>query len=125
MNSNQKLLDKINRLRLRQRFEYHHEKLSHSDVRLLIDEVIQNKQCTMLWLVDNQLTAQGISLLAASLSDTNVVLDGLSLCHNHLTDADVFQLSSALAMKTCRLRRLALTSNQITDRGVEFLAEML
>lgn len=125
MNSTEKLLKKIYRFQLRQRFEYHHEKLTDSDVKLLIDEIIQNKQCTMLWLIDNQLNAQGISLLATSLNNTNVVLDGLSLCQNQLTDDDVFQLSSAFSMKTCRSTRLALTSNRITDRGVQYLADML
>jgi Ran GTPase-activating protein (RanGAP) involved in mRNA processing and transport len=78
----------------------------------------------MLWLVNNQITSQGISSLASTLH-SNTTLEGLSLCANGITDVHVLYITLALSDSNSKLNRLALTSNDITDEGAQHLADML
>lgn len=124
MYRNKILERKIQDCQLLSRIDLRREKLTDSDIEFVIQEGIINKQCTMLWLLDNQLTSHSISILA-SIFYTNTTLEGLSLCQNNITDADLLYLTKSLSNRKCKLNRLALTSNQITDQGVQYLVEML
>ena len=93
-------------------------------MEFVIKEAITGKHCTMLWLMENQLHSRCVSLLAAALSST-ISMEGLSLCNNGITDSDVLQLAEVLSAKNSTLNRLALTSNNISDHGVQCLAKML
>jgi Ran GTPase-activating protein (RanGAP) involved in mRNA processing and transport len=115
---------KIKAFKSYSRIDLHKEKLIDSDIEIIIREAIINKHCTMLWLKDNQISSQGVAMLASAL-DNNTTLEGLSLCNNGITDDDVFHLTQSLSNNKFKLNRLALTSNEITDKGVQYLAEML
>jgi Ran GTPase-activating protein (RanGAP) involved in mRNA processing and transport len=106
------------------RIDLRKEKLIDSDIKIIIQEAIINKQCTMLWLKDNQISSQGISMLASALTN-NTTLEGLSLCNNSITDDTVLHLTKQLSTNQSKLNRLALTSNEITDEGAQYIAEML
>jgi Ran GTPase-activating protein (RanGAP) involved in mRNA processing and transport len=106
------------------RIDLRKEKLLDEDIEIIIQEAIINKQCTMLWLKDNQISSQGISMLASALAN-NTTLEGLSLCNNNITDNTVLHLTKQLSDNKSKLTRLALTSNEITDEGAQHLAEML
>ena len=121
---NQKLEEKLNNCELRTRVDLRKQKLTDFDMEFVIQEAIQNKQCTMLWLTNNQITSHSIFMLASILHE-NTTLEGLSICHNDLLDSDLLCLTQALSNRTSGLSRLALTSNRITDKGVEYLADML
>jgi Ran GTPase-activating protein (RanGAP) involved in mRNA processing and transport len=121
---NRKLVEKINNCKPCSRIDLRKQPLTNSDIEIVIQEAIINKQCTMLWLTNNQLTSQSVVTLASALYD-NTTLEGLSLCANDITDNDVFYLTKALSDTKSKLNRLALTSNEITDHGAEYLAEML
>lgn len=115
---------KIHDCKSSSRIDLRKEKLTDADIEIVIREAIINKQCTMLWLVDNQLSSHSISTLA-SIFNTNTTLEGLSLCQNNITDADLLHLTKSLSNSNAKLNRLALTSNHITDQGVQYLVEML
>ncbi|CAF0928526.1 unnamed protein product [Rotaria sordida] len=121
---NQQLEDKINNCKIGSRIDLRKQQLTDSDVEIIIKEAIIKKQCSMLWLMDNNITSQGILNLASTLNN-NTTLEGLSLCRNGINDTDVFHLARALSNSNSKLNRLALTSNNITDEGVQHLAEML
>ncbi|CAF1333352.1 unnamed protein product [Rotaria magnacalcarata] len=106
------------------RIDLRKQPITDSDIEIIIKEAIIKKQCSMLWLVSNRITSQGISNLAAALHKCTA-LEGLSLCDNAVNDTDVFHITSALSHYNTKLRRLALTSNNITDEGVQHLAEIL
>ncbi|CAF1493776.1 unnamed protein product [Adineta steineri] len=121
---NRKLEEEINSCKSCSRIDLRKQKITDLDMEFIIQEAIINKQCTMLWLNDNQLTSQSVSILASTLHN-NITLEGLSLCHNGITDVNISHLSQILSDSKTKLNRLALTSNEITDEGVQYLAEML
>ncbi|CAF1200590.1 unnamed protein product [Rotaria sp. Silwood1] len=121
---NQQLEDKINNYKICSRIDLRKQQLTDSDIEIIIKEAIIKKQCSMLWLTNNNITSQAISNLAAALHN-NTTLEGLSLCDNGINDTDVFHLAHALSNSNSKLNRLALTSNNITDQGVQYLAQML
>ena len=124
LHRNRRLESKLNNCKERTRLDLRKEKLTESDMILIIEEAVVNKQCSMLWLAENQISRQALSILASALS-TNSTLEALSMCRNAFDDANVLHLARALSNSPSRLQRLALTSNEITDDGVQYLAEML
>ena len=106
------------------RIDLQKEKLVDADVEFVIEEAMMKKQCSMLWLRENKMSSNGISMIISALND-NTTLEGLSLCNNNITDDDVVLLTEQLSENKCQLNRLSLTSNEITDQGAEYLAEML
>ncbi|CAF3446162.1 unnamed protein product [Rotaria socialis] len=121
---NVQIQETIGHCKVHSRIDLRKQPITDSDAEIIIKEAIIKKQCSMLWLVSNHITSQGISNLAAALRNCTA-LEGLSLCDNAVNDADVFHITSALSDHNTKLRRLALTSNNITDEGVQHLAELL
>ncbi|CAF1089309.1 unnamed protein product [Adineta steineri] len=121
---NRKLEEEINSCKSCSRIDLRKQKITDLDMEFIIQEAVINKQCTMLWFSDNQLTSQSVSILASTLHN-NTTLEGLSLCHNGINDVNISHLSQILSDSKTKLNRLALTSNEITDEGVQYLAEML
>lgn len=119
------LEEKIQRCPSRSRIDLRKYRLTDSDMDIVIRQAVFDKQCTLLWLVENQLTSASVLLLASSLKSGNVSLEGLSLCHNGISDQATSHLAQLLSMPSVRLTRLALTMNEITDRGAQSLADML
>lgn len=124
MYRNHQVEEKINKCKVLSRLDLLQQPLTDSDIETIIREAINKKQCSMIWLVNNHLTSESISNLATALY-TNPTLEALSLCENSVDDTNVLYLSRALSDKNTKLKRLALTSNNITDEGVQHLAEML
>ena len=121
---NKKLEELIKNCESYSRIDLRKIKLTDSDIEIVIKEAIINKQSTMLWLENNQITSKGISILCSILY-SNTILEGLSLCYNHIKDIDLIHLTKPLSDNQSKLNRLALTSNEITDQGVKYLSQML
>lgn len=106
------------------RIDLQREKLVDIDMEFVIEEGMIKKQCSMLWLKENQISSNGLLMLINAL-EHNTTMEGLALCNNNINDDDLIRLTKQLSENTCRLNRLALTSNEITDQGVEYLSQML
>ncbi|UJR17341.1 hypothetical protein I4U23_004236 [Adineta vaga] len=99
------------------------QQLTDSDMDIVVQQAIVNKQCTNLWLENNKITSKGASILADSLRNSTTLSD-LWLYGNLISDTGVQYLSSALSVNRT-VRKLGLASNNITNAGVSHLAEML
>ncbi|CAF3321724.1 unnamed protein product [Rotaria sp. Silwood2] len=100
------------------------KQLTDEDIPIVIEKAIIGKQCTVLILSQNNITANGAAVLADALRN-NTTLIGLSLWDNPIGDAGVQSLIQALTTNNSVLKRLGLQGNGITDQGAQYLAEML
>eukprot|EP00062_Callorhinchus_milii_P026714 gi/632989153/ref/XP_007883495.1/ PREDICTED: NACHT, LRR and PYD domains-containing protein 3-like [Callorhinchus milii] len=91
-----------------------------------LSEALRNRACKIekLWLESNGLTGNGIKSLASALS-TNRSLTELHLDCNKLKDSGIKQLSDALRKPECKLERLWLRDNRLTDDCTEDLVSAL
>ena len=83
-----------------------------------------DKKCKGLYLTGNKITHQSISILSDALY-SNITLVELDLSDNHLSDSGVQILVDVLSSNRCRLEKLHLGSNHVTDQGVQYLSNML
>jgi Ran GTPase-activating protein (RanGAP) involved in mRNA processing and transport len=100
------------------------ENLTDDDMEIVVTHAIIKKQCKVLYLENNKITARGTSIIAAALKN-NTRLETLNLCNNHVSDMGVKSLSETLSSQNSTLMLLDLGSNEITDLGAQYLAEML
>ena len=100
------------------------QRLTDETLKAIIWPLKTNQQCKTLRLNNNSITSVGASLLA-DLLDTGKVLQDLSLFHNAIADNGVLSLARILSNSNNTLVELHLGDNQITDQGVQYLAEML
>ncbi|XP_067882422.1 NACHT, LRR and PYD domains-containing protein 3-like [Heterodontus francisci] len=100
-------------------------KLGDSGVKLPFD-ALRNPDCKIqkLKLVENNLTASCIEDLASALS-TNRSLTDLNLNYNKLGDSGVNLLSEALRNPDCKIQKLWLGRNNLSDSCIEDLASAL
>ena len=98
--------------------------LSESDIEIVIEHVIINKQCSKLLLSQTRLTAGHVSILANRLA-MNTTLKFLNLSYNDLSDRGVQSLMKILEQNQCKIETLSLHATGITDRTVEDLAKVL
>ena len=94
--------------------------MTDDDLSTIIDFAMKKKKCTELKLGYNYLTCNGMKKLADGLDD-NTSLVRLNLFNNKIADQGVYYL----CLNNCKLRTLYLGQNQITDKGAEYLSEML
>ncbi|XP_020908695.1 nucleotide-binding oligomerization domain-containing protein 1 [Exaiptasia diaphana] len=85
----------------------------------------ESSHLTVLNLLYNNITDQGVLHLSDSLKSENCHLTQLSLLSNKITDQGVLHLSDALKSENCHLTQLNLSTNQITDQGVLHLSDAL
>ena len=100
------------------------EQLVDQDIPIIIEQAIENKQCTILDLTGNEITSEGAVLLADVLNK-NVTLKELILYNNRLDDKGVRCLAFELSINNSTLKQLNLGFNEITDNGAQHLAQML
>lgn len=98
--------------------------LSESDLQMVIEHALIEKQCSKLLLSGTRLTASHISILVNRLT-MNTTLKFLSLSYNNLTDQGVRPLMRIFEENQCQIETLGLHATGITDRLVEDLARML
>ncbi|CAF5116790.1 unnamed protein product, partial [Rotaria magnacalcarata] len=72
------------------------QKLTDSDMQIVVREAIVTKQCTRLCLQNNDITVAGMSMIAEAMRETTT-LEELDLGDNHLTDTDLYPLARELS----------------------------
>jgi hypothetical protein len=98
--------------------------LTDQDMPIVVQQAVIDKQCTILSLSNNRITSQGVSILAEVLHN-NTTLAGLYIFNNRVGDEGVYSLAQALAENNSTLKALSVGWNGITDEGAEYLAEIL
>jgi len=101
-----------------------YKQLIDRDMKIVVQQVFLNRQCTRLWLDGNRITSVGASILASALNSNNT-LERLYLYGNSISDIGVKYLSRALSNNNKTLQILGLQLNQITDLGIEHLSQMI
>ncbi|CAF3219116.1 unnamed protein product [Rotaria socialis] len=101
-----------------------HQKLSDYDMPIVVHKAIIKQQCKELWLQANQISPTGAAIIADALPKSST-LETLYLRDNRLSDKGVCFLAMALSAPNSMVKDLGLGGNNITDAGVQYLAEML
>ncbi|CAF0739606.1 unnamed protein product [Adineta ricciae] len=102
-----------------------HEQLTDSDMPIIVDSAIIRKKCTELKLGYNQITSEGVKTLADALKK-NSTLEHLNLFHNNIADQGVYYLTQALlSNEKSKVKMLFIGYNQITDKSIEYLCNLL
>jgi hypothetical protein len=121
---NPKLEEEIAKYDLRAFVILSKEHLTDRDMTIVVPQVIVGKQCTALWLQQNEITANGAATIADALRD-NTTLETLELSGNRLLDKGIYHLTQTLMMNNSILKKLYCGSNGITDRGAQYIAQLL
>ncbi len=100
------------------------EHLTDRDMTIVVTKLIIGKQCTALWLQQNEITAKGAAIIADGLCD-NTTLETLELSGNRLSDKGIYHLTQTLTTNNSTLQKLYCGSNGITDRGAQYIAQLL
>ena len=100
------------------------EHLNDRDMTLVVPQLIVHKQCTALWLQQNEITANGAATIADGLRD-NTTLETLELSGNQLRDKGIYHLTQVLATHNSTLQKLYCGTNGITDHGAQYIAQLL
>jgi hypothetical protein len=98
--------------------------LTGTDMNIVVNQGIIDKQCQKLLLSNNKIKSVGSSIIAKSLNK-NTTLKFLSLSYNSLSDEGVQSLTKILALNNSKLETLSLHKTGITDAGVLHLRNML
>ncbi len=93
-------------------------------IPIIIQQGIINKQCTILDLSGNEITCEGVILLADALNN-NLTIKELILYNNRIGDKGIRALALELSINNSTLKKLNLGFNDITDDGAQHLAQML
>ncbi|CAF1561948.1 unnamed protein product [Didymodactylos carnosus] len=121
---NPRLEEEIAKYELRSFVLLSKEHLTDRDMNIVAPQVIIQKQCTALWLAQNEITPNGASIIADALQD-NTTLETLELSGNRLSDKGIHSLTQILAVNNSTLKKLYFGSNGITDRGALYIAQFL
>ncbi|CAF3873340.1 unnamed protein product [Rotaria sp. Silwood1] len=100
------------------------EDLDDRDIPLVVQHAIIKKQCVILRLDKNKISSQGIAVLADALHN-NTTLIGLKLDSNRILDLGLHSLTQLLSENNSALEQLLISTNEITNKGAQYLAEML
>ncbi|CAF3732865.1 unnamed protein product [Rotaria sp. Silwood1] len=121
---NKTLEDKIKSSPIHSRIDLRTLQVSDLDMGIIIQMAIIDRQCTELELQGKQITDRGISILVHSLHD-NTSMTKLNLSHNPITDVGVELLANLLSKNRTRIEKLYLSDTEISDQGIDYLADML
>ncbi|CAF2045134.1 unnamed protein product [Rotaria magnacalcarata] len=100
------------------------KKIGDQDMNVLCKKVIVDKKCGKLRLERNEISGEGAKILADRLYN-NTSLVELNLSNNQISDIGTHDLAQALSIDNQTLEWLDLDSNNITDEGAGYLADML
>jgi Ran GTPase-activating protein (RanGAP) involved in mRNA processing and transport len=100
------------------------QNLTDEDMEIVMRDAIINKQCEELDLSKNNISSVGASIIAEALNN-NTTLKILYLRRNRLDDIGVRTIAKILSLNNCKLGMLDLQSVGMTNEGAEYLAEML
>ncbi|CAF1060191.1 unnamed protein product [Rotaria magnacalcarata] len=98
--------------------------LEDMDMKVVDEEAIKKKQCTVLVLEDNKITANGIAYIINALK-SGVPLKRLQLSTNPIGDDGAALLAELLHEKPDALIDLWMNDTALTNRGVQLLIEAL
>jgi Ran GTPase-activating protein (RanGAP) involved in mRNA processing and transport len=98
--------------------------LTDTDMNIVVNHGIIDKQCQKLLLSKNNIKSVGSSIIAKSLNK-NTTLKFLCLSYNNLSDEGVRSLTKMLALNNSKLETLSLHRTGITDKSVPDLCNML
>ncbi|GCB81260.1 hypothetical protein scyTo_0022481, partial [Scyliorhinus torazame] len=103
----------------------HHNNLGDQGIKLL-SAALRNPDCKIqtLNLNENALTDSCVEALASTFSTNGALMD-LNLGNNKLGDSGVKLLFEALSNPGCKIQRLELNNNTLTDSCIENLASFL
>ena len=96
--------------------------LLDQDMRSVAEKVINNGTCLELDLGDNKLTSEGARIIGDAMC-SNSIMKRLYLSGNRIADEGAYHLAHTI--NRSRLFVLGLSDNGITDRGAQYLGEML
>ena len=120
----ERLENLIERCEYQSKVDLEKQNLNDEDIKIVVKEAIINKQCEKLNLNCNKVTSIGASFTAEALNN-NITLKELYLTDNHLGDTGVQSLTKVLSLNNSNLSLLSLQMVDITDEGAKYIAEML
>ncbi|CAF4493906.1 unnamed protein product, partial [Rotaria sp. Silwood2] len=124
-NRNTKLNECIQRCKPQAAAYLNGSNLTQSDLKIVVQQVMIDKQCRTLFLRESEITAEGTYIISEALRD-NDTLEGLFLAQNQIDDDGTKYLARALSGdNNSTLKELSLSHNGITDQGIQYLAKML
>jgi hypothetical protein len=101
------------------------KRYNENDIEIIVKQIIIEKQCRELFLRESGITSQGAMAIAEGLHG-NKTLERLFISSNTIGDNGAKALAQSLSgNNNLKLRELCLGNNNITDEGVEYLANML
>jgi hypothetical protein len=121
---NERLRIIISKYQIYAEIDLHYQNLTDEDMDIVVKQAIINKKCKELWLQSNKITSTGVSIIAKGLNN-NATVEVLILHDNQLCDLGVQSLTKVLSLNNVILKVLGLESTGITDEGAGYLAEML
>jgi Ran GTPase-activating protein (RanGAP) involved in mRNA processing and transport len=121
---NKKIEDVIKKYQSYSEINLNGENLTDDDMKIIVNQLINDKQCTKLNLENNKITPSGVSIIASA-SNNNSSLESLILNGNRASDPGVQFISKELSKNTSNLQTLGLMTTNISDSGTQHLAEIL
>lgn len=91
---------------------------------IIVQRAVIDKKCPSLYLTGNRISYQSLSILTHALYN-NQTLKELDLSDNQICDRGVEILTDLLLGDRCAVEKIHLGSNGITDRGADYLSNML
>ncbi|CAF1263630.1 unnamed protein product [Adineta steineri] len=99
-------------------------KLNDHDMKIIVEQAINNKQCHLLDLHYNEITSNGALILSDALCN-NKTLWILRVSKNWISDIGAYSLAVVLTISNSTLRTLDLSKNGISNEGLQYLIDML
>jgi Ran GTPase-activating protein (RanGAP) involved in mRNA processing and transport len=121
---NKKLQQLIEQCKFKSVVDLEEQNLNDEDMEIVVKEAIINKQCKELDMKRNKITSVGVSTIAKALTN-NTTLEWLNLTDNNLSDTGIQALAKTLSLSNSRVVLLSLQVTGITDEGAKYIAEML
>ncbi|CAF1065692.1 unnamed protein product [Rotaria magnacalcarata] len=121
----EKLIDQCETIGSELNLSYFGE-INDADMLIVVDRALRRKQCSMIYLGNNNIKSEGARILANELSE-NASLSGIYLGNNPIGDEGVKHLAQALASqkRISVLTILNIGNTYIGDDGARYLAQML